>query len=181
MLSHVWLFATPWTVAHQAPLFMDFSRQEYWSGLPFPSPRDLPLPGIKPATLVSPALAGGFCTTASPGKIIQILIIGAFRLEKKSNWWNKYWLISLEGMMLKLKLQYFGHLIRRVDSLEKTLILGGIREGDDRGWDGWMASLTRWMWVWVNSGSWWWIGRPGVLWFMGSQRVERDWETELNW
>ena len=49
------------------------------------------------------------------------------------------------------------------------------------GWDGWMASLTRWMWVWVNSGSWWWTGRPGVLRFMGSQRIRQDWATELNW
>ena len=84
--------------------------------------------------------------------------------------------------MLKLKLQYFGHLVRRVDSLEKTLMLGGIGgggEGDDRGWDGWMASPTRWTWVWVNSGSLWWTGRPGVLRFMGSQRVRHDWETEL--
>ena len=92
--------------------------------------------------------------------------------------------ISLEGMMLKLKLQYCGHLMRRVDSLEKTLMLGGIggrREGDDRGWDGWMASLTRWTWVWVNSVSWWWTGRPGVLRFMGLQRVGQDWATELNW
>ena len=91
---------------------------------------------------------------------------------------------SLEGLMLKLKLQYFGHLMRRVDSLEKTLILGGIEaggEGDDRGWDGWMASWTRWTWVWVNSGRWWWTGRPGVLRFMGSQsRLQlSDW-TELN-
>ena len=91
--------------------------------------------------------------------------------------------ISLEGMMLKLKLQYFGHLMRRDDSLEKTLMLGGIGtggEGDDRGWDGWMALPTRWTWVWVNSGSWWWTGRPGVLQFMGSQRVGHDWATELN-
>ena len=91
---------------------------------------------------------------------------------------------SLEGMMLKLKLQYFGHLMRRVDSLEKTLILGGIGtggEGDNRGWDGWMASLTQWMWVWVNSRSWWWTGRPGVLRFIASQRVGHDWVTELNW
>ena len=83
-----------------------------------------------------------------------------------------------------LKLQYFGHLMWRVDSLEKTLMLGGIgarRKGDDRGWDGWMASPTRWTWVWVNSGSWWWTGRPGVLQFMGSQRVGHDWATELNW
>ena len=54
-------------------------------------------------------------------------------------------------------------------------------EGDDRGWDGWMASLTRWTWVWVDSGSWWWTGRPGVLWFMGSPRVRHNWVTEWNW
>ena len=58
--------------------------------------------------------------------------------------------------------------------------LGAGGEGDDRGWDGWMASLTRWTWVWVNSGSWWWTGRPGVLRFIGSQRVGHDWVTELN-
>ena len=58
--------------------------------------------------------------------------------------------------------------------------LGGGGEGDDRGWDGSMASLTRWTWVWVNSRSWWWTGRPGVLQFMGSQRVRHDWVTELN-
>jgi len=59
--------------------------------------------------------------------------------------------------------------------------LGAGGEGDNRGWDGWMASLTRWMWVWVNSGSWWRTGRPGMLWFMGLQRVRHDWVTELNW
>ena len=59
--------------------------------------------------------------------------------------------------------------------------LGARGKGDNRGWDGWMASLTRWTWVWVNSGSWWWTGRPGVLRFMGSQRVRHDWTTELNW
>ena len=59
--------------------------------------------------------------------------------------------------------------------------LGAGREGGDRGWDGWMASLTRWTWVWVNSGSWWWTGRPGVLHFIGSQRIGHDWATEVNW
>ena len=54
-------------------------------------------------------------------------------------------------------------------------------EGDDRGWDGWMVSSTQWMWVWVNSGSWCWTGRPGMLQFMGLQRVGHDWATELNW
>ena len=86
--------------------------------------------------------------------------------------------------MLKLKLQYFSHLMRRADSFEKTLMLGKIGaggEGDGRGWDGWMASQTQWTWVWVDSGSWWWTGRPGVLLFMGSPRVGYDWVTELNW
>ena len=64
---------------------------------------------------------------------------------------------SLEGLMLKLKLQYFGHLMQRADSFEKTLMLGKIEGGerDNREWDGWMVSLTQWTWVWVNSGSWW--------------------------
>ena len=90
---------------------------------------------------------------------------------------------SLEGIMLKLKLQYFGHFMRRVDSLEKTLTLGGIgdrRRRGQRGWDSWMASPTKWTWVWVNSWSWGWTGRPGVLRFMESQRVRHDWATELN-
>ena len=59
--------------------------------------------------------------------------------------------------------------------------LGAGGERDDRGWDGWMASPTQWTWVWVNSRSWWWTGRPGALRFMGSQRVRHDWATELNW
>ena len=59
--------------------------------------------------------------------------------------------------------------------------LGAGEEGDDRGWDGWMTSRTRWAWAWVNSGSWWWTGRPGMLRFMESQTVGHDWATELNW
>ena len=91
---------------------------------------------------------------------------------------------SLEGMMLKQKLQYFGDLMWRVDSLEKTLMLGGLKaggEGNDGGWDVWMASPTWWTWVSMNSGRWWWTGRPGMLQFMGSQRDGHDWVTELNW
>ena len=90
---------------------------------------------------------------------------------------------SLEGLMLRLKLQYFGHLMQRTDSWEKTLMLGKIEGGRRRGRQRmrWMASLTWWTWVWVNSGSWWWTGRPGMLWFMGLQRVGHDWATELNW
>ena len=87
---------------------------------------------------------------------------------------------SLEGLMLKLKLQYFGHLMR-TDSFEKILMLGKIEGRRRRGWDGWMASLTQRTWVWVNSESWWWTGRPGVLQSMRSQTVRHDWATELNW
>ena len=73
---------------------------------------------------------------------------------------------SLEGLMLKLKLQYFDRLMQRTDHWKRPwcwerLKVGG--EGDDRGWDGWTASLTQWTWVWVKSRSWWWIGRPGML------------------
>ena len=80
---------------------------------------------------------------------------------------------SLEGLMLKLKLHYFGHLtdLKRPWCWER---LKAGREGDDRGWDGWMASPTQWTWVWVSSGSWWWTGRPGVLQSMGLQRVGHD-------
>ena len=90
----------------------------------------------------------------------------------------------LKELMLKLKLQYFGHLMWRADSLEKTLMLGGIegrRRRGQPGWDGWMASQTRWTWVWVNSGRWWWTGRPGVLVVHGVARVGHNWVTELNW
>ena len=59
--------------------------------------------------------------------------------------------------------------------------LGAGGEGDDRGWDGWMASPTQWTWVWVDSGNWWWTGRPGMLKFMGLQRVRHEWAAELNW
>ena len=99
---------------------------------------------------------------------------------------------SLEGLMLKLKLQYFGHLMWRTDSFEKTLMLGKIEGGRRRGWDGWMASPTQWTWVWVNFGSWcchptissaqasreaWHAAVHGVA---KSQTRLRDW-TELNW
>ena len=87
---------------------------------------------------------------------------------------------SLEGLMLKLKLQYFGHLMQRADSFPwcwERLKAGG--EGDDRGWDGWMASPTQWTWVWVSSGSWWWTGSLACCspWgCKGSDMTER-----LNW
>ena len=91
---------------------------------------------------------------------------------------------SLEGLMLKLKLNTLATWCKELTHWKRPwcwerLRVGG--EGDDRGRDGWMASLTQWMWVWVTSGSWWWTGRLGVLQSMGSQRVGHDWVTELNW
>ena len=90
---------------------------------------------------------------------------------------------SLEGMMLKLKFQYFGHLMQRVDSLEKTLMLGGIggrrRRGQQR--MRWLDGITDSMDMGLSElGRWWWTGRPGVLRFMGSHRVGYDWATELS-
>ena len=90
---------------------------------------------------------------------------------------------SLEGLILKLKLllatwcEELTHW-KRPWCWER---LKAGEEGVDRGWDGWMASPTWWTWVWASSGSWWWTGKPGVLQFMGSQRVGQDWVTELNW
>ena len=91
---------------------------------------------------------------------------------------------SLEGLMLKLKLQYFGHLMRSADSLEKTLMLAGIRGRRRRGRQRmrWLDGITDSMDMgFSNSRSWWWTGRPGMVRFMGSQRVGHDWATELNW
>ena len=83
---------------------------------------------------------------------------------------------SLEELVLKL--QCLGHRIQRADLLEKTLMLGKLKageEGDDRGWHVCMASLTQWTWVWINSESWWWTGRPGMLKSTVLQRVRHDW------
>ena len=91
---------------------------------------------------------------------------------------------SLEGLMLKLKLQYFATWCEELTHWKRPWCwegLGAGGEGDDRGWDGWMASPTQWTWVWEDSRSGWWTGRPGVLRFMESQRVGYDWATELNW
>ena len=82
--------------------------------------------------------------------------------------WNSNTLATLWEKMTHLKRPWFWER------------LNGVGEGDNRGWDGWMASPTQWTWVWVNSGSWWWTSRPGVLHSMGLQRVRHNWATELN-
>ena len=158
-------FATLRIVACQAPLFMGFPRQEYWSGLPFPPPGVLPDPGIKPTFPMSPVLQVDSLSTKPSGKPIC-------KTPRRSNQSilkeisPEY---SMEGLMLKLKLQYFGHLIWRADSLERPwfwerLKAGG--EGNGRGWDGWMISLILWAWVWVH----------GVA---KSQTCLSDWTTTM--
>ena len=114
-LSLVLLFETPCTVAYQAPLSMGFSRQECWSGLPFPSPGDLPDPGIEPRSPTSQADA---LPSEPPGK----------PMVKEVS--PKY---ALEGLMLELKLQYFGYMMRKTDLVEKILVLGKIEGRSRRG------------------------------------------------
>ena len=201
---------------------MGFSRQEYWSGLPFPSPGHPPDPGIEPRSLILQAdslpselpvkpthtefpaksfrmyfhmdsisykwqtsWTAGFifslpnCLVALcwQGGIYSIL----FLKEKNTTW---YWNYPTEFLTLRATFFFFS-LPTAVSTPALLLLspegLGAGEEGDDGGWDGWIASLTRWTWVWVNSGSWWWTGRPGVLQFMGLQRIGHDWVTELNW
>ena len=91
---------------------------------------------------------------------------------------------SLEGLMLKLKLQYFCHLIWRLTHLKRPWWGEWLKVGeveDDRGWDGYMTSPSQWTWVWANSGSSWWTGRPGMLQSMRLQRIRHEWVNELNW
>ena len=136
--------------------------------------------------------------------MVFLVVVYGFELNHKESWVPKnwsFWTVVLEktlenpldskeikpvnpqGNQLWIFI-YFGHLMQRANSLEKTLMLGGIGGRKRRGWQRmrWLDGITDSMaWVWVNSGSWWWTGRPGVLQFMGSQRVGHDWETELNW
>ena len=91
---------------------------------------------------------------------------------------------SLEGLMLKLKLQYLATWCKELTYLKRPWRWERLKaegEGDNRGWDGWMASPTQWTWVWASFGSWWWTGKPVVLQSMGLQRIGHDWVTELNW
>ena len=108
--SHVRLLVTPWTVAHQAPLSMGFSRQEYWSGLPFPSPGDLSKPGIKPG---SPALSGGFFASSVPGKpsnsaVLRILLEKAMVPHSSSLAWRIPWTEEPGGLQ-SMGSQRVGH------------------------------------------------------------------------
>ena len=175
--SHVWLFATPWTVAHLAPLSMGFSRQEYWSGLPCPPSWDLPNPGIEPVSLMSSALAGKFFTTSTTWKapkysqydssFTKFKHMKTHNIVFKEKWIGGKMTKKSKGM-LSQKSGGVCLWIKR-EGIQKALAtwceepihwkrlwcwqrLKAGEEGDDRGWDGWMASPTWWTWIWANSG-----------------------------
>ena len=171
-LSRVWLLATPWTAAHQAPPSMGFSRQEYWSGVPLPSPITsyaLPINVQLVKAMVFPVVMCGcesWTIKKAEHRRVDAVEPWCWRRHLRVPWTarrsNQSILMeispeySLEGLMLKLKLQYFGHLMQRTNSLEKTLMLERLKaggEGDNRRWDGRTASLTWWIWVWASSGS----------------------------
>ena len=149
-LLSVWLLATPWTAAYQAPPSMGFSRQEYWSGLPLPSPMTNPDSILKSSAITLPTKVHTVKAMVSP---VVMYGLSSWTIKKAEHWridafelwcWRRLLRVpwtarsnqcirkeispkcSLGGMMLKLKLQYFCHLMRRVNSLEKTLMLGGI-------------------------------------------------------
>ena len=168
-LSRVRLFATPWTVAHHAPPSMGFSRQEYWSRLPFPSPRTLSAEELMLLNCSVRRLLRVPWTEGDPTRAFQ-------RRSVLGVYW-KDWCWSWNSNTLATWCEELTHL--KSPWCWERLRSGG--EGDDKGWDGWMALPTLWTWVWVASGSWWWTGRPGMLRFMVLQGVRHDWVTELNW
>ena len=156
LLSHVWLFVTQRTIAHPALLSMEVPRQECWSGLPFPSPGDLPNPEIEPK---SPTLTSRFLTTKLPGKPLWLLV------EKP--WHGCVW--RMQTQVCRAACRFPGTCVLFVFhqcSCSKFLL----------DWD------EVFLWPYLGfPGSLWWTGRPGMLQFMGSQRVRHDWVTELNW
>ena len=112
----------------------------------------------------------------SPEYLLEAAVHGVARVRFD-------WATELNWTDAKAEIQYFEHLIWRIDSLKKAWYWERLKaeEGDDRGWDCWMAPLTLWTRVWASSGCWWWTGKPGMLQSMASQRVKQDWATTLNW
>ena len=118
MVSHVWLFASPWTVACQAPLSMGFSRQEYWSGLPFPSSRTLPDPGIEPTSLLSTALAGRF-TWVPDNNLQNFNLPSVFPLSIYPTWVCVYILVG-QGRHLCLCLSVYIYIYTYIHTHTQT-------------------------------------------------------------
>ena len=173
LLSRLWLFATPWTAGHQASLSITNS----WSLLKLMS-----IESVMPSyhlILCYPLSSCPQSFQASGSfQMSQLFASGGQSIGVSA---------STSGIRHSFSKSLWSSLAASWEELThwKRLWcwegLGAGGEGDDRGWDGWKTSLTRWTWVWVNSRSWWWTGRPGVLQFMGLQRVEHDWATEMNW
>ena len=198
MLSHVRFFVTLWAAVCQAPLSIkhhcppaisiNMTKPEWLSvvsGIPVNhAPRCLhPMRDHPHWGWAGPQ--GQLWPTGHLGRVMQwtrhLRVPWTARRSNQSILKEISPEYSLQGLTLKLRLQCFGHLMQRADSLEKTLTLRkteGKRRRGSRGWDGWMASLMQWTWVWASSGSWWRSGKPGVLQSTGSQRVGHDWATE---
>ena len=204
-LSHVWLLATPWTGAYLAPLSMGFSRQEYWSGVPLPSltnldsilkSRDITLltkVHLVKATVFPVVMYGcegwtikkapknwcfwNCCVGEDSSESLGLQGNQTSQSSRKStlniHW--KDWCWSWNSNTLAPWCEELTHW-KRPWCWER---LKAGKEGDNRGWDGWMASLTQWTWVWESSRIWWWTGKPGMLLSMGLQRVRHNWATEL--
>ena len=164
-LSRVRLLATPWTAAYQAPPSMGFSRQKYWSGVPLPSLKDGWAPKnwcfqivVLEKTLESFSHSKEI-KPVNPKENQPWMFIGRTKAEVPVLWLPdmKSWLIGKDCCWERLRAR---------------------REGRDREWDGWMASLTQWTWVWTNSGRQWRTGQPGVLQSIGLQRIRHNLATE---
>ena len=250
LLNHfrrVRLCATPQTEAHQSPSSLGFSRQQHWSGLPFPSPmhesekwrgsRDYSPPGSSVHGIFQARVLEWGAIAFSNDQPRQHIKKKRHYFADKSPSSQSYgfssshvwmWELDYKGKLTSEELMLLNSVVGE-DSWESLGLQGHQisqssrksvlnihwkdwcwswnanilvnwyeelthwkgpwcwerlkvgREGDGRGWDGWMASPTGWTWVWSSSRSWWWTGRPGVLQSMGSQRIRHDWATELNW
>ena len=226
--SHVRIFVTLWTVALQAPLSIEFSRQEYWSGLLFLSSHEIKrrlLLGRQVMTNLDSILKSRDITLSTKVRLVEAMVFSVIRYGCETIVWTikkaecqridgfelwcwrrllrvpwtarrsnqsililgvhlKDWYWSWNSNILATWCEEMTHL-KRPWCWER---LRAEREGDDRGWDGWMASPTQWTWVWTTPGvgdgqgslACCGSGKPGMLWFMGSQRVGHNWETELN-
>ena len=187
-LGHVRLFATPWIAACQASLSITNS----WSSLRL--------------TFIESVMSSSHLILCHPLLLLPQIppSIRVFSYESTLCMrWPKYWSFSFNispsneySGLISFSIYWLDllPLYRIFKTITTSLCyltihgrkkgaegLGARGEGDDRGWDGWMASLTRWTWVLVNFGSWWWTGRPGMLRLMGLQRVGHDWATDLIW